>query len=138
MTVFVDIVCIQCGATKQQHKYSNKGKYCSIKCQKKHELESFVLRWKNGLESGISGAKGTSRHIRRYMMERCNEKCESCGWGERHPTDNKVPLELDHIDGCHANNSENNLRMLCPNCHSLTSTYKSRNNGKSTRIYKPE
>jgi 5-methylcytosine-specific restriction endonuclease McrA len=72
------------------------------------------------------------------MMERCNEKCERCGWGEHHPTDNKVPLELDHIDGAHTNNVESNLRMLCPNCHSLTPTYKSRNSGNSTREYKPE
>ena len=35
-----------------------------------------------------------------------------------------IPLELDHIDGCHQNNELTNLRLLCPNCHSKTSTFR--------------
>jgi hypothetical protein len=38
-----------------------------------------------------------------------------------------IPLELDHIDGHHWNNSLDNLRLLCPNCHAQTPTYKARN-----------
>ena len=40
-----------------------------------------------------------------------------------------IPLELDHRDGDHRNNSRTNLRILCPNCHALTDTYKGRNRG---------
>jgi len=36
----------------------------------------------------------------------------------------KIPLELDHIDGNSSNNILSNLRLLCPNCHSLTPTYR--------------
>ena len=53
------------------------------------------------------------------------------------PTSGKVPIELDHIDGNSENNSLENLRILCPNCHSLTPTYKSSNKGKG-RKYRRE
>lgn len=56
--------------------------------------------------------------------------CSGCGiskWKEQ-----ELVLELDHIDGDAANNKILNLRLLCPNCHSLTSTYRGRsiNTGK--------
>ena len=35
-----------------------------------------------------------------------------------------APLELDHIDGNHQNNALVNLRILCPNCHAQTPTYR--------------
>lgn len=41
----------------------------------------------------------------------------------------KIGLEVDHIDGRHYNNTINNLRFMCPNCHSQTDTYKNRNKG---------
>ena len=41
----------------------------------------------------------------------------------------KIPLEVEHIDGNFQNNNEDNLILLCPNCHSLTSTYKGANKG---------
>ena len=46
-----------------------------------------------------------------------------------------IPLEVKHIDGNYLNNSEENLMLLCPNCHSLTSTYKGANlnRGKKER-----
>lgn len=37
-----------------------------------------------------------------------------------------IPLELDHIDGNHYNQLENNLRLLCPNCHAQTPTYRNK------------
>ena len=38
-----------------------------------------------------------------------------------------IPLELDHIDGNHENNNLHNLKLLCPNCHALTPTYRGKN-----------
>lgn len=53
-----------------------------------------------------------------------------CGWCEVNPISGKVPIELEHIDGDSNNNSLENLKLLCPNHHSLTPTYKYLNKGK--------
>lgn len=52
-------------------------------------------------------------------------KCENCGLTEW--LGNSIPLELDHIDGVNTNNTLENLRILCPNCHSQTITYRGKN-----------
>lgn len=52
-------------------------------------------------------------------------KCESCGIEEW--MNNPISLELDHIDGDRTNHTLDNLRILCPNCHSQTSTYRGKN-----------
>ena len=51
--------------------------------------------------------------------------CEVCGIKEW--MNNPISLELDHIDGNRTNHSLDNLRIVCPNCHSQTSTYRGRN-----------
>lgn len=54
------------------------------------------------------------------------EKCVECGIG---PWWNykKLELQLDHINGNNRDNRIENLRLLCPNCHSQTSTYAGKN-----------
>lgn len=56
-------------------------------------------------------------------MEESNYKCSRCGWAEVNQYNNKIHLEIDHIDGT-LDSVKSNLRVLCPNCHSLTPTYK--------------
>ena len=52
--------------------------------------------------------------------------CEECGWAKI-SEDGRVPLELDHINGDSKDNRFENLRVLCPNCHSLKPTHRGRN-----------
>ena len=54
--------------------------------------------------------------------------CELCGWCQQAP-DGRIPLELDHINGSRHDNRLENLRILCPNCHSLQPTHRGKNKG---------
>ena len=71
--------------------------------------------------------KGTNSSIRKILHEQFNikEECQNCGIAEWQGV--KIPLELDHINGDSTNNSVDNLRLLCPNCHSITPTWRGRN-----------
>lgn len=67
---------------------------------------------------------------RRLLKENLKkEACEECGW-EKRRYDGTIPVELDHINGDRHDNRLENLRILCPNCHSLKSTHRGRNIGK--------
>lgn len=122
--------CENCG--KELTKKSSK-KFCSIKCQHEKHYKDYIIRWKNGEENGISGRYDVSDYIRRYLFEKYNSKCEKCGWGEENPKTHQIPLQVHHIDGDCLNNKEENLQLLCPNCHSLTDTY-GNSNKESKRV----
>jgi hypothetical protein len=113
-----------------------KGKYCSVQCQADERRNECIQKW---LRKELPGHRGkvmnVSRSVRAYMLEKSGHKCCKCGWNKPHPLTGKPPLEINHIDGNAANTWEENLEVLCPNCHSLTETYKNRNkgNGKRTR-----
>ncbi|MEN8253199.1 MAG: hypothetical protein ABFQ62_02375 [Patescibacteria group bacterium] len=57
------------------------------------------------------------------------EACELCGWREK-SLDGRIPVELDYINGDSRDNRLENLRILCPNCHSLQNTHRGRNINK--------
>lgn len=96
--------------------------------------EEYIGRWKRGEETGQRGKEAISAYVRRYLFEKYESKCCECGWSKVNPTTNKVPLEVEHIDGDWTNNKEENLKLLCPNCHALTPTYRSLNKGKGRKV----
>ena len=114
-------------------------KFCSRKCNKEYVYLKWIERWKDGLESGIKGEFGISNYLREYLFRKYNSKCARCGWSKINPYSGKIPLDVEHIDGDYTNNNEDNLILLCPNCHSLTKTYKGANkgNGRKARRKKP-
>jgi nitrate reductase cytochrome c-type subunit len=75
---------------------------------------------------------GTKR--RRILIEQ-NNCCLECGIKEWRG--NPISLELDHIDGNRKNETRNNLRYLCPNCHAQTPTWRGRKNGPIAQLVEP-
>jgi len=71
-----------------------------------------------------------NKQIRKFLIEKANERCQRCGRAERHEKTGRVPLEVEHIDGDWQNACESNLAVLCPNCHALTPTFRGMNRGK--------
>ena len=118
--------CLNCGKELEGTKKS-KNIFCDNKCQNEYIYKKYIKNWKDGKENGLKGEYSTSSHIKRYLLEKYNNKCEKCGWGEMNKFTDTIPLEIHHIDGDYTNNKEENLQLLCPNCHSLTETYKSHN-----------
>jgi hypothetical protein len=53
-------------------------------------------------------------------------ECSICGWNKM-ATDGRIPVELDHMNGNRYDNRIENLRILCPNCHSLQLTHRGKN-----------
>ncbi len=62
---------------------------------------------------------------RLFMAEIKPQYCEECNWAKK-TFDGYLPLELDHINGDRHDNRLENLRILCPNCHSLKPTHRGR------------
>ena len=118
--------CLNCGKelSKRQEKY------CCNKCQNEYQYKKYIERWQAGLENGLKGLYQLSNYIERYIREKYNNQCCKCGWCEINIFTNNVPLEIHHKDGDYTNNTEGNLELLCPNCHSLTNTYKNALNHK--------
>lgn len=108
---------------------SSFGKYCSHRCQMIFQYKVYIDKWKKGEVSGTRGKQtiSFSKHLIKYIFEKFNNTCQCCKnntWNEK-----QIPLEIEHIDGNSVNNTEENLSLLCPNCHAQTSTYKGANRG---------
>jgi Zn finger protein HypA/HybF involved in hydrogenase expression len=110
-------------------------KYCSLSCQHNFNRLIKIENWKNGDDIGYSGkTKQIKRFIRVFLLEKYNYKCHKCGWNERNLTTGTIPLEVNHIDGDAENCKEENLEIICPNCHSLTHNFRALNkNSKRNR-----
>ena len=122
--------CEQCGKELGLRQY---GKFCSVKCFQDNRMERLVCDWK--LNPDKYKKENLPSFIRRYLFAKYENKCSNpnCGWCEINQYTGEIPLEVHHIDGDCTNNKEENLVLLCPNCHSLTPNNGSLNNGNSKR-----
>lgn len=72
--------------------------------------------------------RNTNKLRKRLFNEGLFEKkCQGCGNKEWQGV--PIPLELEHINGISNDHRKENLRILCPNCHALTPTYRGKNIG---------
>lgn len=79
----------------------------------------------------VKGSLAQSYKLKKRLFNAFLKKrnCEECGWAKISP-DGRIPLELDHINGDNTDNRLGNLRVLCPNCHSLKLTHRAKNRKK--------
>jgi len=117
-------------------KILDRNTFCDGKCQQSFQYKSSVSSWLAGNNFVRKGGTSVPGWMRRYLLEECNYQCIECKWGEINEYTKTVPLDVDHIDGDAYNNLRENLRVLCPNCHSLKKTFKNTGKRKSTRTYR--
>lgn len=118
--------CLACN--KEPKCYRNK--YCSNTCQQEYQYRVYIQKWKEGEIVGLQRLGIVSVQVKKYLRSKYGNKCCVCGWAEVNPFTRRVPLVADHIDGNWQNNTEANLRLICPNCDSLSTTYAALNKGK--------
>lgn len=94
----------------------------SIK-QRKQRNQWSVIRWDQIPFDELSRCKKRER-----LFREADYRCPECGF-DKLRSDGKHVLEIDHIDGNHLNETRENLRVLCPNCHALTPNF--RNHGRT-------
>jgi len=105
--------CIVCGTQCKR----GGSRYCSLRCSSVPARKERDAK----IESNIPTRWSTIRH---YLIRKIG-KCQGCGienWRGQ-----PLAFECDHIDGDGSNNILSNARLLCPNCHSQTPTFRARN-----------
>ena len=121
--------CPVCGKEPAYSYY----KYCSNLCQMEFQYRKYIERWKSGEEKGLNSIGLVTSPIKRFLRIKYDNKCALCNWSEVNPVTGKVPLVADHIDGNWKNNIESNLRLICPNCDSLSPTFAALNKGNGRK-----
>ena len=110
---------IECKAT-----YQKTNKFCSVACSTAHKSANHKRKFFFGLlEKRID--RPTAR---KYLAEARGYKCEVCGASDWQGK--PITLHVDHINGDPSNDHPNNLRLICPNCHSQTEFLGGANKGR--------
>ena len=95
---------------------------------------SRIRSWLDGSWSGGTDVK-LSPTVRNYLLEQADYSCQKCSVRLFHPDDGASILEVNHIDGDGSNHRPENLEVICPNCHAMTSSYRGRNIGNGRSQY---
>ena len=108
-----------CKSCDKEYKYfdsQQSGHFCSRECTQDYRVRTIM-------ESGTA-KKGTAiSYLKRFV----EYKCSCCGIAE---WNNKpIVLQIEHIDGNPKNNRIENVCWICPNCHTQTDTWGSKNSG---------
>lgn len=123
--------CLQC-AKVFEYGHSSTGKFCSNQCSGLYKKEVHKQKFFSGLLDRIE--RPTAR---KYLAEARGYACEVCGLSDWQGK--SITLHVDHVNGDPSNDHPDNLRLICPNCHSQTEFLGAANKGRgrgSLRIAK--
>ena len=117
-------ICEYCKNEFSFKRNSSTGRFCSVKCSGyfKQKVDT-VKRFEEG--------KLHERKTIKKVLLSIKDSCWNCGinkWDSK-----PLVLEVDHMNGDPSNDYPNNLQLLCPNCHSQTSSFCGRNLGKGRK-----
>ena len=106
-------------------------KYCCFECSSEHKKQ---LKHDRIEETKNFDNKYGHVSMKKYLVMVNKGKCMECGNSEWNGK--PMPLEIHHINGKSKDNSLCNLMVLCPNCHTFTDTYKSKNTNSDREYFK--
>lgn len=86
---------------------------------KKYTLEEIMIENSNYANISVLKKRIINEGVLPYICDFCGNIGEWLG--------QKMTLQLDHINGINNDHRKENLRFLCPNCHSITDTYAGKN-----------
>ena len=110
---------------KKSNSAKNSKKVLTRSCECLYKLKAAALKKSEKAKEEILIANWEDlsfERLRKRVIWEQNECCATCGISEWRGK--KISLELEHKDGNHSNNAKENLEALCPNCHSLTTTWR--------------
>lgn len=133
---------VQTEETKQKirERLKNNNQISWFKIKSKQEIDEIIqkikaVKLKQLLERNWDEI-GYDTKIKRVKIEQ-QGKCKKCGLSKWQNQD--IILEIEHKNGNHNNNNRDNLEALCPNCHSMTGTWRGRNKkGHRQKVIKDE
>ena len=120
-----DSLCLNCN-----NKINRPKKYCNLFCHGEYKYKTLVNQWLKEPEKFTYPRS----FMKKWLIRTFGEKCSICGWCQVNPKTNRIPIELHHHDGNWKHNDPKNICLLCPNCHSLTPTYRFGNRGNGREV----
>ncbi len=115
--------CGHCGIEcKWTHQGNNK--FCSVPCATTYRS----LEHKKKFFSGLLEKRIDRPTARKYLAEARGYKCEVCSVSDWQGK--PITLHVDHKNGDPSNDHPDNLRLICPNCHSQTEFLGGANKGR--------
>ena len=126
----MELVCKECGI-KFNSKYRKQ--FCCRDCYNHFIHTRNYNKYLN--DNSIAWGYQNMQHYKKFFLVEQHYKCAICGLSNMW-NGSELVFVLDHIDGNADNNNRDNLRLVCPNCDSQLSTYKSKNKEPARRKYR--